>query len=121
MRRFLVIAIPIAALALFIAIMLSGDYLKKPLGKDDHIPQTVQNIIKSVQEDDWDGVERETKNLEAAWKKVVRRVQYSAERDEINSFTSNLARLRGAIIARDRSSALIEVSEAYQHWESLGQ
>ena len=71
-------------------------------------------------QDNWGEVETETENLEAAWKKVVGRIQFSLERDEINYFTTNLARLQGAILARDKSSALIELKEAYNHWENLG-
>ena len=121
MRRFLVIAIPIITLALFIMIMLSGNYLKQPLGTSDNIPKTIEGIIEDVMDENWEGVERETNNLEAAWKKVVRRIQFSLERDEINSFTTNLARLQGAILAKDKPSALVELKEAYQHWEGLGQ
>ncbi|HHU48722.1 MAG: DUF4363 family protein [Caldicoprobacterales bacterium] len=120
MRRFLVMAIPVATLVLFITIMLSGNYLKQPLGTEDNVPEAIEGIIKNVMQDNWGEVETETENLEAAWKKVVGRIQFSLERDEINYFTTNLARLQGAILARDKSSALIELKEAYNHWENLG-
>jgi hypothetical protein len=120
LRRFLVIAIPIVTLVLFIMIMLSGNYLKQPLGADDNIPESIGNIIENVMDENWEGVEIEANELEAAWKKVVRRIQFSVERDEINYFTMNLARLQGAILAKNKSSALMELKEAYKHWESLG-
>jgi hypothetical protein len=120
LRRFLVIAIPIVTLVLFIMIMHSGNYVKKSLGTNDNIPQTIEDIIGSIMDDNWEEVERETNNLEAAWEKVVRRVQFSVERDEINYFTTNLARLQGAILAKDKPGALIELKEAYSHWENLG-
>lgn len=120
MRRFLTIAIPIVTLALFICIMLSGSILKRPLGKNDDIPQTIENLIREVNNDDWDKVSSDIDNLEKAWKKVIHRVQFSSERDEINDLSMNIARLRGAALAEDKSNSLIELFEAYNHWNGLG-
>lgn len=100
--------------------MLSGNYLKQPLGTDDNIPEIIENIIENVMDENWEEVKKNTDILETAWKKIVLRVQFSVERDEINYFTASLARLRGAILAKDKSSALIELKEAYNHWENIG-
>ena len=120
MRKFLVVTIPIVALVSFILIMLSGGVLKKPLGKDDSIPESIQLIIQDVESDNWEGANNKTENLSNAWTKVVKRIQFSSERDEINSFHASLARLRGAIMAEDKSASYMELSEAYEHWEGLG-
>lgn len=45
MRKFLVYAIPLATIILFSAVMLSGNYLKQPLGNNDDIPGKVNAII----------------------------------------------------------------------------
>ena len=47
-------------------------------------------------------------------------IQFSSERDEINAFTMNVARLRGAIRAQDKAISLSELSEAFEHWKQLG-
>ena len=120
MRKFMVIAIPILTLALFILIMLSGNFLKNSLGRKDGIPDQIQIIEEHIKDEKWEEVSRETQVLEEIWKKVVVRVQFSSERDEINAFAMSLARLRGAILAEDKSSALIELKEAYEHWKDLG-
>jgi hypothetical protein len=120
LKKFLVIAIPIVTLAIFLMVMFSGNYLKQPLGTDDNIPQAIEGIIKDIMNDKWDKVQEKTEKLESSWAKVVARVQFSVERDEINAFTSNMARLKGAILARDKSSALIELQDAYSHWNNLG-
>lgn len=120
MRKSMIIAIPIVTVTFFILIMLSGNYLKKPLGKNDNIPQAIEEIIQDINNERWEEVSRKTEDLQGTWKKIVRRVQFSSERDEINSFSMNLARLRGAIMAKDKSSALIEIKEAYEHWDELG-
>src|SRR5690554_1185712 len=101
MRKFLIVAIPIVVLILFILIMHSGNILKRPLGQDDDIPQSINNMIEVVNNDSWEEASNRLKDLEKAWDKVVRRVQFGAERDEINKFYTCLARLQGAVMAKD--------------------
>ncbi|WP_315080453.1 DUF4363 family protein [uncultured Clostridium sp.] len=120
MRKFLVITIPIASLILFVVIMLSGNILKKPLGKNDNIPESIQLIIQDVESDNWEGASDKTENLSKTWKKIVKRIQFSSERDEINSFEASIARLDGAIMAKDKSASLMQLKEAYEHWDGLG-
>lgn len=120
MRRFLIIAIPIVTLVFFVLVMLSGNVLKHSLGSDDNIPQSIEIIIQDVNQGNWAAANQNTDKLDRVWDKVVRRVQFSSERNEINAFTVNIARLRGAIQAKDRSIVLTELSEAYEHWKGLG-
>lgn len=120
MRKFLVVSIPIFSLIVFVLVMLSGNILKKSFGKNDNIPEAIQTVIQDVQSENWENAKENTKNLSDTWKTIVKRVQFSSERDEINSFDSNIARLNGALIAKDKSSSLIELNEAYEHWEGLG-
>jgi hypothetical protein len=116
----MVIAIPIVTLVFFVLIMLSGDILKQPLVGDDNIPQSIETIIQDVNHENWTAANQNTENLNRVWNKIVTRVQFSSERDEINAFSMNIARLRGAIQAKDKSSGLIELNEAYEHWKELG-
>lgn len=120
MRRFLVIAIPIVTLILFILVMLSGDLLKQSLGKDDNIPQSIETVIQDVNNEDWAAASKNTEQLSESWEKIIKRVQFSSERNEINDLSKSIARLRGAIIAQDKSSGLSELYEAYEHWKGLG-
>lgn len=120
MRKFLVISIPIFALLTFVLIMLSGDFLKRPLGKDDDIPKIVQTLIGNIKAEEWEQASNNTKKLSSTWGKIVKRVQFSSERDEINAFSANLARLKGALLVKDKSSSLSEICEAYEHWKELG-
>ena len=121
MRRFLIIAIPLATIILFLAVMLSGNYLKQPLGKNDDIPELIESLIKDIQDEQWEKVNQKTEELDQAWEKVVNRVQFSAERNEIQDFNVALARLKGAILEKDRLSAIMELKEAYEHWSQLCQ
>lgn len=121
MRKFMVIAIPLFALLLFIGIMLSGDFLKRPLGSDDDIPKSIQELLQTIQEEKWDEAGIKAKELHDRWTRIVDRVQFSSERDEINYFSMSLARLEGAILVKDKANAVMELKEAYEHWDQLGQ
>lgn len=120
MRKFLVISLPIVTIALFILVMLSGNILKKPLGNEDNIPNFIEQLIENVNQENWEAANQNLENLSRVWEKVVKRVQYSSERNEINNFSTSLARLRGALQAEDKSSGLQELHEAYEHWKDLG-
>ena len=54
MRKFLVIAIPIVALGLFICIMLSGSFLKKPFGQEEDIEQSIERIKVNINNEKWE-------------------------------------------------------------------
>ncbi len=121
MRKFLIITIPIVTIVFFILVMESDILLKRPLGNNNNsIPKSINTVINDIQRDDWDKAVKDTNNLSEVWKKIVRRVQFSSERDEINAFSINLARLRGSILAKDKAGAFSELYEAYEHWEDLG-
>lgn len=120
MRKFLIIAIPIVALISFVLIMLSGNILKKSLVNGNNIPESIQLITKNIESEDWVSANKNTENLSSTWKRIVNRIQFSSERDEINSFDTSLARLKGAITSKDKSASLMELSEAYEHWDGLG-
>ncbi len=120
MRKFMVIAIPIAALLLFVCIMISGSFLKKPFGKNDDVAQTIEKLMEDVNKEAWEEALVKVDELDNVWRRVIKRIQFSEERDEINSLTSNIARLRGAVSAKDKSDALMELNDAYSHWKRLG-
>jgi hypothetical protein len=120
LKKYIIIAIPILMIAIFILIMVSDNFLKKPMGDDDDVPAFIQSIIQDIISDKWDSAEDKTEQLSKAWRKVVNRIQFSAEKDEINEFDMNLARLRGAIIAKDKSNAIMELTEAKEHWDNVG-
>jgi hypothetical protein len=120
MKKFMIRAIPIVTLIFFVLVMLSDNILKKPLGKNDDVPGSIQLTLKAVNAEKWDDAQRNTEALAKAWNKVVKRVQFSAEKDELNYFDANLARLRGAIMTKNKSEATLELSEAYEHWDNIG-
>ncbi|MDF2592539.1 MAG: hypothetical protein K0S75_2005 [Clostridia bacterium] len=120
MRKFFVISLPIGALIFFVLIMISGNYLKMPMGKNDNIPEIIEVLIHNLDEEKWEEANRNTEVLSKAWSNIIERVQFSSERDEINAFSMNVARLRGGIAAKDKANSLSELYEAYEHWKELG-
>jgi len=116
----MVISIPIFAIAIFIFIMQNGSFLKYSLGEGEDIPQIIEEIIQNISKDHWEEANNKTNELKKTWNKIVSRIQFSSERDEINSFTASIARLEGAILAQDKSSAFMELKEALEHWRNLG-
>lgn len=120
MRKFLVITIPVVTIALFVFIMLSDKISKNPLTNNDNIPFSIAEVKKEIEMNNWREAKIKTDNLSKTWDKVVKRIQFSAEKDEINGFYKNISRLQGAIQAMDKTNAYMELNEAYEHWENLG-
>lgn len=120
MRKFLVIAIPTLSLILFSLIMLSGGILKKTSVNGMNIPETIQLAVDDIKSENWNAANEKSENLSNTWDKVVKRIQYSSERDEINSFNTSIAHLKGAIAAQDKSASLMALNEAYEHWDGVG-
>ena len=120
MKKLIYYLLPVAILALFIGIMLSGSYLKQPRGEDDSVSGKLVLVKEAVQKGDWKSAQQEIDNLEEAWEKVVPRIQFSMERNEIKDLGVSLTRARAAITAKDIAGALMELEEAEHHWHSLG-
>lgn len=120
MRQFLVRAVPIVTVIVFIVIMLSDNYLKHSFNENDNVVKSIELIMDDVKSNNWDDAYNKLQILDKAWITVVKRVQFSAERDEINNFNRSIARLRGAILAKDKANALMELSEAYNQWDNVG-
>lgn len=120
MRKFFVIFTPIFIIGISMLIMLSGTFLKKPSGDWDDVVRHMDRITAAVTADNWTLAQQDTDDLEKAWKSIVSRVQFSSERDEIKALGVSIARLKAAITAEDKTSALMELSEAGQHWDDLG-
>lgn len=120
MRKFLVITIPITTLTIFILIMFSSSILKRTFVNDDNIPDAIQSIIQDIESENWDAANYKVDKLKLTWKKVIKRIQFSSERNEIISFSTNIARLHGSIKAKDKSNSYSELNEALDHWTELG-
>lgn len=120
MRKFLVIAIPVVILAISILIMLSGSFFKMARSSNDNVPLQIDSTTKAVLSDNWTLAEENANKLETAWTTIVKRIQFSCERDEMHALSVSIARLKAAVTLKDKTSALLELNEAEQHWHDLG-
>lgn len=121
MRRFLVRLIPIAALSLFVLIMLSGTYMKKPRSESENIDKFINNTISYVKSEEWNKASKEADKLELAWNKVLKRVQFSSELDQINYLSESISKAKGGIDAKDRGISLSNLIVFYEKWRTIGE
>lgn len=120
MRRLVAYLFPVLMLAVFLAVTVSGSILKKPTGPADDVAGHIQRVRDDVINARWSDAANDRKRLEGAWNRVLTRIQFGGERDQINRLDTALARLKGAILARDKAGALMELSEAEEHWRDIG-
>lgn len=120
-KRFLLYKlIPTITLIAFIVLMNTGTVLKRSLGPADHLPCYFPLLQGSIQDGQWSTASGYLSKMQAAWRKVVPRIQFSEERDEINTFQHSLARMKGFVTAQDKAGALAELMELKETWADLG-
>jgi uncharacterized protein DUF4363 len=119
MNKTLGFIIPIVTLGFFLLIMLSGDYLKQPRNPSEDVIGYINLTMEDVKSDNWANAIDNIDKIEKSWNKIVPRIQFSVERDEIYNININIARLKGAAIVEDKSSALMELNAAIENWNEL--
>src|SRR5690625_5884499 len=112
--------IPIIILALFIAVMTTGAALKKPMSDNDDVLHLIEKTETEILNQEWDTASEHLSKAQKAWKKVAMRIQFSAERDEINTLGKTFDRTSGFIKAEDKAGAMAELAEARSIWKELG-
>jgi hypothetical protein len=120
LKRIFAYGLPMVVIVLFILIMLSGSLLKRPFSKSDDFIMHIDSLTQDIKNKDWKSAKTEMNKVDRAWKLVSIRVQFSEERDQMNEMDINLARIKGAIKVKDKNAAIIEISEAHEHWNDMG-
>ena len=100
--------------------MLSGNILKRSVVNGNSVPEWINLIIHDIELEHWDEANEKTSTLSNSWEKIIDKVQFSSERNEINNFSVNISRLHASIITKNKDDALLELYEAYEHWDELG-
>lgn len=119
MKKFISYAIPIVTLTIFVLIMLGGNYLKKPRNPSEDVVSFVELSIEHAKSEKWDMLEQDIVSIDTAWKKIIPRIQFSVERDELYNISLNIASLRGSIASEDKASTLIELNQIIENWDEL--
>ncbi|MBU3126961.1 DUF4363 family protein [Clostridium tagluense] len=119
MKKLISYSIPIVTLTVFVLLMLGGNYLKKPHNQSEDVVAFVEVSIEHAKSEEWDMLQQDVTNIDLAWKKIIPRIQFSVERDEIYNISLNIAKLRGSITSEDKASTLIELNEILEDWDEL--
>jgi hypothetical protein len=119
MKKLISFTIPIIALIAFVLLMLGGNYLKKPHNPSEDVIAFVELSIEHAKAEKWDMLHEDIVSIDTAWKKIIPRIQFSVERDEIYNINLNISRLKGSADSEDKSSALIELNEIIENWAEL--
>ncbi|MEK4365631.1 DUF4363 family protein [Paenibacillus sp. FSL M8-0212] len=119
-RFWLLYVLPIFLILVFVAIMASGAFLKKPFGKDDRLLESVQMLEKQVEGKQWTEAKSQINYAMQAWDKVVNRIQFSVERESIYDILGTLARMKGGVAAQDDKAIMEEIYYFYVLWDNLG-
>lgn len=120
MKKVIVIICTCLILVVFILIMNSGEYLKESFGKDDDVESILQSLESDINSNNWNKSINDIKKLKEAWKKVLKRIQFSVERDKLTGIDLSIARLNGSIRGEDKVEALIGFEELKNYWSNLG-
>ncbi len=118
MNKLLKIALPVAAIGLFILIMNSSFLFQEPDGY--HVPSHIQTIEQSVLLGDWNAAESELSEMGSVIKeKIFPFIQFSVEKDELIQIDLNISRVKGCIKARNTGLAVVYLQEIESHWNNL--
>ena len=119
MNKYVSYGISALLLLIFIAVMTTGNLLKKPFGESDQVEKFMGQLEAAISNEEWENAKIVVETLDSAWKEVRKRVQFSVERDEIIELNRSVARLKGSVNAEDKSNSLIEIYEAKEIWNDL--
>ena len=119
MKKFISYAIPIVTLTAFILLMLGGNYLERPMNPSENVVAFAKVSIEHAKVEKWDMLQQDVANIDFAWKKIIPRIQFSVERDELYNISLNIARLKGSITSQDKASTIIELNEIIENWDEL--
>lgn len=119
MRKIKRYIVPVLTLVIFIVIMTSGGFLKRSFNNKDKVLLNIENLKTDILRNDWQQANEDFNKLKSSWKIIERRVQFSTELDELNTIDTNLARIEGALLVKDKAFIIIELSEIIKHWNKL--
>ena len=119
-RTLLFYILPSALILLFSILLLSGSWLKNPLGNDDRIFESIKKLECYAKQEKWNEAKLQVDYADKAWEKIVNRIQFSIEREDVYAILELLSRVRGAIVAKDKEAIIQEVYYFYKKWENVG-
>ncbi|MFV9511379.1 DUF4363 family protein [Tepidibacillus sp. LV47] len=120
MKKIWIIITSTAIILVFVAIMVSGSFLKRPITSNDNVIAQIKALEASAEKKDWKLANEHLEKSIKAWEKVKNRIQFSVERDFITEVDNKLATLKGAIKTKDDKKITSTTEELRFVWEELG-
>ena len=117
LQRVLIYAGLLVTLVVFALIMGAGEKDSHPVREG--VAQSLNDLYQDVQAENWGSALASWEELEQAWTVVSRRLSFIEERLPLFQLETNLARLKGGILAQDRSSALQLILEMQAIWRGF--
>jgi hypothetical protein len=111
--------IPVLLLGISVLIMTSG-YWWKLTDKSKEIVTLVREIEELVFEENWEDANSKITETTKVWEKNIKIIQYGVERDRIFEIDESLAKIKGAILTKNKSNAIQDVYVFYRIWDDLG-
>lgn len=99
--------------------MTSANYLKQSFSDEDDIIGTLQEMRENIESNNWEQSSNYILYLQKAWKKVQNRVQFSVEKIRLHELENSLSKLKGAVYAKNKDIAIIEIEMLLYYWKHL--
>jgi hypothetical protein len=110
----------ILPLLLFTFLLNTGPLLKRPMGRNDHLAESLHVVQLAVGAERWDDAGMAWQQAHVAMESISRRIEIATERDELQDFYEELARLRGSIEAHERGPALTHLAVLNALFDEFG-
>jgi len=119
-KRIILYGLVICSIGAIFLFSASTNYLKKPFSHDDNVQVHISNINSMVDKEDWVQAAIELKELETAWGKVVKRIQFTGEEDDIKRIYESLYRLQYMLQIKDVPGVKEELATIEFSWHDIG-
>ncbi|MBE3574586.1 MAG: DUF4363 family protein [Firmicutes bacterium] len=113
-------ALIVLVLAFFLFVMAGASWLKRPWhGRSDDVSWAMNEAWRAIQQEKWSDAGPSVRSLQAAWRQVSPRIQFSVEIDDLMTFDESLERLKAAVAAKDKASGLVELATMKSRWRAM--
>ncbi|KAA9012229.1 DUF4363 family protein [Niallia endozanthoxylica] len=116
---FLYRIIPFLLIGIFVLIMHSAVFLKQPFSKEDDVVRYLNAASENIQSENWEEASKNLAKVNKAFETVVKRIQFSVERNEVNMFDQTIEKTKGFVTVKEKAGAMAELSEAQHVWDQL--
>jgi hypothetical protein len=117
----IIITIMILFFAISIVVMESGEYIKGMKLDGESIPELLDEAEENINSRNYSAALSNINQIDKYFRKILKFIQFSVERDESNSFAHNLAHLKGHLLSEDYAESLSQVTLLKSYWEHLGE